>query len=102
MENRRQQKRSREQKVMWRVTIYLVIFVMLILIFLPGHGILHYRKLLKQKDSIVRENERLEKKNRELTLEIEQLKSDNKVLEKIAREQHGLLKKNEEVYDFEK
>ena len=44
----------------------------------------------------------LEQQNRDLQAEIEQLKNDAEYLEQVAREKHGLLKKNEMVFDFSK
>jgi cell division protein FtsB len=38
--------------------------------------------------------------NEELRLEIERLQNDRAYLERIAREEHGMLKENERVFDF--
>jgi len=87
---------------MWRIGIGLFVFLLLVIFFLPGHGLLHYRMLQKQRDSLARENALLLKKNEELTREIKLLKTDKQTLDRVAREKYGLLKKNEEVYEFKK
>lgn len=47
------------------------------------------------------EKNRLEVKNIELAEEIRRLRSDDVYLEGVARKRHGLLKKNETVYEFD-
>jgi len=44
----------------------------------------------------------LEKENNDLQKEINQLQNDPDYLEKVARKEYGLLKKNERVFDFSK
>ena len=47
-----------------------------------------------------RENAEIEAKNKELRSEIRSLRSDERAIEKIAREDLGLVKKGEVVYEF--
>lgn len=42
----------------------------------------------------------IEAKNRELRTEIRSLRSDDRMIERIAREDLGLVKKGETVYEF--
>ncbi len=90
----------RKKKRVWRIGVLLGLFTLLLLFFLPGHGIMHYRKLEKQSDALTRENQQLRKKNKELARKIDALKNDTDTIERVAREKYGLLKKNEEVYKF--
>lgn len=46
--------------------------------------------------------ERLEKENAELKKKIELLEGDPAYIEKVAREELGMIKENEKVYRFEK
>lgn len=87
---------------MWRIGLLLAFIAVFVLLFMPGHGIMHFRKLQKQRDAMVKENTFLRQQNEKLTGEIESLKNDAAAIEQVAREKHGLLKKNEEVYDFNK
>ena len=50
---------------------------------------------------MTQENSQLEAKNAELTKDIKRLQSDDTYLEEVARKKHGLLKKNETVYEFD-
>ncbi len=47
-----------------------------------------------------RENAEIEARNKELRSEIRSLRSDKQAIEKIAREDLGLVKKGEVVYEF--
>lgn len=42
----------------------------------------------------------IEEENSKLQKDIDRLHNDPEYLERIAREEHGLLKKNERVFDF--
>ena len=44
---------------------------------------------------------RLQQENEALRQEIERIEGDIEYLERIAREKHGLLKKNEMLFDFD-
>ena len=52
------------------------------------------------RDMLAAENSRLEARNLELSEDIRRLRSDEAYIEEIARQKHGLLKKNETVYAF--
>ena len=80
-----------------------MVFVSCLLWFLfaPGRGYVEYRKLQREIDSLTQENSRLEAKNTELVEDIKRLKSDEAYIEDVARKKHGLLKKDEMVYEFE-
>ena len=46
------------------------------------------------------EKQELVEKNNALRAEVMRMKTDMRYLEDVAREQHGLLKKDETVFDF--
>jgi len=84
--------------------ISLVVVALLFLLwifFAPGRGFFHYRKLQREIAALTEENARLETKNVELSEDIKRLQSDDAYLEEVARKKHGLLKKNETVFEFE-
>jgi cell division protein FtsB len=91
-----------DKKMMWLLGAVVALFFLLWILFAPGRGFFHYLKLHREIVALTEENSRLEAKNVELAEDIKKLQSDKAYLEKIAREKHGLLKKDEMVFDFEK
>lgn len=87
-------------KILLRIAVVAVLLALLFILFAPGRGYFHYRKLNNQLEDLALEKERLQQENTQLTKEIERLKTDEKYLEKLAREKYGLLRKNESVYEF--
>lgn len=76
-------------------------FLLLLWVLLaPGSGYLFYRSSQKELAEIERKNAELEQSNAALRQEIERLKTDEAYIEKVAREKHGLLKKDERVYEL--
>jgi cell division protein FtsB len=89
------------RKVLWILGAAVVVLCLLWFLFAPGRGYVQYRKLQREIDSLNKENSRLEAKNTELVEDIKRLKSDEAYIEDVARKKHGLLKKDEMVYEFE-
>jgi cell division protein FtsB len=73
---------------------------LIIPLFLGDMGILKYFGMLKKHHHISAEIHELIEENRELQQKVEALRSDPDVIEKIAREQLGLVKEGELVYKF--
>jgi cell division protein FtsB len=93
--------RLQEGRVM-KIVFVLLVLALLWIFFAPGAGVvtlINKRFELKkaQKEAI-----RIEQQIDELQNEIDRLHNDPTYLEDIARKEYGLLKKNEEVYDFSK
>ena len=61
-------------------------------------GILHLQKLKAELSTITAASDELNRKNAELKKEIQLLKNDPRYIEKIAREELGLARKDEMVY----
>ncbi len=99
---KREEDELRDKKMMWLLGGMVTIFFLFWVLFAPGRGFLQYLKLHREMATLTEENARLEAKNVELVADIKKLQSDNAYLEKIAREKHGLLKKDEMVFDFKK
>jgi cell division protein FtsB len=55
-----------------------------------------------ERDRFLSNNARLQEENRRLAEQIQRLKNSNEEVEKIAREELGLVKKGEIVYQFER
>ncbi len=86
--------------VFWPAVGAIVVLLVLWVLFAPGSGYLHYKKAQRQLGAIEQENLRLQRDNEALRQEIGRLKTDEAYLEEVARKKHGLLKKNERVYEF--
>ena len=91
---------SREKKALCRFVLVMVVLSLLFLVFAPGRGLLSYRRLNKEIQALAQDNMTLQRRNVELAEEIERLKHDEVYLEQLARKKYGMLKKNEEVYEF--
>jgi len=62
---------------------------------------MNYYAIQKKLQYVEAENKRLSTENQQLRIQIEKLQEDPEYLEKIARKDFGLLKKNEMVFDFD-
>ena len=91
---------SLQKNKLVKITVLLVAAALAWLIFSPRTGLW---ALLRQHSRLVeleRKTSKLEQDNRELEKEINRLRNDPSYLEEVARREHGLLKKNEYIYDF--
>jgi len=91
---------SVQQKKIIRISLLLVILLLLAVFFTPGKGLFFLRKQKEQVAVLRAENQELVEKNNALREEIKRVKTDKSYLEEVARSQHGLLKKDEVVFDF--
>ncbi|MBU0665129.1 MAG: septum formation initiator family protein [Proteobacteria bacterium] len=89
-----------QQKKLCRISLLLLIILLLAIFFTPGKGLYFLRKQKLQVVALNAEKQELVEKNTALREEIKRLKTDVHYLEEVAREQRGLLKKDEMVFDF--
>ncbi len=89
-----------QQKKVLRISFLLLFALLLALFFTPGKGLYFLRKQKKEVAEISAEKVELTKKNEELREELKRLHTDMRYLEEVARKQHGMLKKDEKVFDF--
>ena len=107
--------RSRERRpvALWRFLrafrkkylFYLAGFIAIILfsIIFGGRSLMQIYHLKEEPEKIRTANARLREENQKLADQIERMKNNKKEeVEKIAREELGLVKKGEVVYQFEK
>jgi cell division protein FtsB len=82
----------------------LTVFVsgMLLFALFGSRGLIQVYKLKDDQNRIQLSNTQLREDNRRLTEQIEQLRHNKEEVEKVAREELGLVKKGEIVYQFEK
>ncbi len=82
---------------------FVVIFLIYILINLIGNnGLFTYLSLKERKNAIEKEIASLREENARLRAYIEALKSDPYYIEKLAREEYGLSKPGEYIFEYEK
>jgi cell division protein FtsB len=98
---KRQEDRRHDARMLWTLGGVVALLFLAWVLFAPGRGFFHYRKLQREIAVLTEENARLETRNVELSKDIKRLQSDDAYLEEVARKKHGLLKKNETVYEFD-
>jgi cell division protein FtsB len=86
----------------WLVPFGLLVFtvVSLALRILSEEGLPRYRKLRAQHEHIAQENKALEKRIVRLTREVKALSHDPEAVERIARDELGLLREGEILFQF--
>ncbi len=78
----------------------LIIFILMV--FLTGNkSLIKLFFLHQQKDDLQQQKQELLEQNAQLKDEIKKLETDDKYIEKIARERYNMKKKDEEVYVVE-
>ena len=70
--------------------------------FFGGRALMQIHQLKEERVRIQGSNARLQEENRKLTEKISRLRNNKDEVEKVAREELGLVKKGEVVYQFEK
>ena len=78
-----------------------LVIALSVTIFANG-GLLRIYYLYQQKERLERINLELKEKNRELAGEVESLKNNRVYLENLARQELGLVKEGDVVFQFEK
>lgn len=90
---------AKQNKLLVKLVSGMTIVAIVFLIFVDN-GLLDYYKNTKLIEELQVAKEELEDENAKLEDNVKKLDSDPRYIEKIARENHGLLKPNEKVYDF--
>lgn len=91
-----------QQKRLLRISLCIVVAVLLWIVFAPGRGMFFLHQQKKHLAVLMAEQKELIIKNKELEKDVDRLQSDEGYLERVAREEHGMLKENEMVFDFGK
>ncbi len=91
-----------QRKRLLRISLYVFGAVLLWIVFAPGRGMFFLHQQKKHLAVLMAEQEALIVKNKELEKDVERLQSDEEYLEQVAREEHGMLRENEMVFDFAK
>ncbi|MDJ0624272.1 MAG: septum formation initiator family protein [Desulfocapsaceae bacterium] len=83
-----------------KVVAILVVLALSWLLFAPEMGFITVQKERSRLEALRQQKQELEQQNAALQQEIDKIYSDIEYFERLAREKHGLLKKNEMLFDF--
>ncbi|MGB3728332.1 MAG: septum formation initiator family protein [Thermodesulfobacteriota bacterium] len=83
------------------IRVVLVIAVVCLMVYLFAREMTQVYALNQENDKVVVESLKLEKANNGLTKKIELIQSDDAYMEKIIRQELGMIKKGEKVYRFQ-
>lgn len=83
-----------------KAVILLLLALLALWMLLSPYGPWQYSRISRELAGLREENSRLEQENHELLIEIERLRNDPEYIEELARREHGLLKKNELIFNF--
>jgi cell division protein FtsB len=88
-----------EGRVM-KIIVALLVIALLWIFFAPGAGLVTLLGKRSELKKLEQDKVRIEQNIDTLQKDIDRLNNDLSYLEEIARKEHGLLKKNEKVFDF--
>jgi cell division protein FtsB len=91
-----------QRKRLLRIALSVIVIAFVWLAFAPGRGMFHLHQQSKHLAALEAESQKLVQHNSDISRDIERLQSDDEYLEQVAREEHGMLKDNEMVFDFSK
>jgi cell division protein FtsB len=83
----------------WGSTIFILLLMALVAhVLFAEHGFLAMRRAQKEMEKLQQDIAKLNADNKQLADEIQALKTDPKLIERIAREEMGLAKKGELIF----
>ncbi len=86
-----------------KATIYLAasaLLALLLFIVFSDHGFIDLQRLRKHKKTLIQTNSGITRENLSLYREIERLKNDPKYIEHVARQELGVIGKDEVILKF--
>ena len=83
------------------IPILVLVSVMIFFAFFGDKGLLQVYRLRKELKEIQRVNMELQRENERLRAEIDNLRTNKKYIEELARRELGLVRKGETVYQFD-
>lgn len=91
---------SLQRKQLLGISLVIALLLVVWLLVAPGRGVYRIQQQEKYLASLRAEESRLTQQNKGIRKEMERLNGDRRYLEQVARGQHGMLKENETVFDF--
>jgi cell division protein FtsB len=85
---------TKNQNIGLSFTILLLFALFIYIVFSP-HGYSDLALLKKEQSNLVQKNERLTRENLDIRIEIDRLKHDLGYIESIARQEFGMIRKDE-------
>jgi cell division protein FtsB len=85
------------EKILLSIAI-LALFSMLFFVIFGENGLVDLNLLRQQRDSLLEKSRILEQENLSLYREIDRLKHDLKYIENVARQELGMIKKDEVIF----
>lgn len=90
---------SNRQKILLSIAILVLVNLLLIIVF-GDNGLVDYHLLKSERNRLVQKNESLSRENLALYREIDRLKNDLSYVENVARQELGMIRKNEIIFKF--
>jgi cell division protein FtsL len=91
----------KEPKGRWKYLVVLVLIILLVITYYTvfgERGVLELRKLERTVEEAKAKTEEVKMENERLKQEIQRLQSDQQYIEKLARQELGLARKDEMIY----
>ena len=82
------------QRILISITVFILISLLCFIIF-NEQGLIDLRLLKKEKNILLEKNEQLDRENLTLSVEIDRLENDPKYIENVARQELGMVGKDE-------
>jgi len=92
---------TKRQRILISITAFLLVSLFFFIIF-SEHGLLDLNLLKKEKNALVEQNEQLARENLSLSVEIDRLEHDPKFIENVARQELGMIGKDEMILKLKK
>ena len=73
----------------------LLLLTLFVFIIISEYGLADLRSLKKERDQLVEDNEKLSRENQAISIEIDRLKHDLDYIESIARQELGMIGKDD-------
>lgn len=87
-------------RVWWSVLTGLGVIIILVLLMAGEKSLFTVIALYREQDHLTTQIDEMKDQNKKLAQQIEDLKTDPKAVERIAREELGMVRKDEIVYRF--
>jgi cell division protein FtsB len=87
---------TKRQRILISITAFLLVSLFFFIIF-SEHGLVDLNLLKKEKNVLVEQNEQLSRENLSLSVEIDRLENDPKYIENVARQELGMIGKDEMI-----
>ena len=85
---------TKKQNILLSISV-LLLLALFFFIIVSEHGLADLRFLKKERDRLVEENKKLARENQAISVEIDRLKHDPLYIESIARQELGMIGKDE-------